>query len=88
MNAHAKPMNIADTAEAAVNVAKKAGQMSDRSWLAILMLFGMVALTVIFYWHREDQKATTELFRETIKSNTEALIKVQVALDRLERSAR
>lgn len=66
-------------------MADKASKMSDRGWVALLMLFGMVVLGFILHWHREDQKAMTELFRDIIRANTEALNRSSLALERLER---
>lgn len=87
MNARAQAQigQLTDTADAVMATAQKAGTISDRSWLAILMSFGIGVLCVVFYWHREDQRSMTELFSTTIKQNTEVLTKVAVSLERLER---
>lgn len=76
---------LGHAADAAVNVAKKAGALSDRSWLAILVAFGLLALSVVFHWHREDQRAMMHLFSTTLKQNSEALTRAALALERVER---
>lgn len=89
--AEVKDMKIADvaaTADALLRGASSVSKLSDRSWVALLMAFGMVALIAVFYWHRQDQQAMTELFRETIKTNTEALTRSTMAIERLERLPR
>ncbi len=90
---HASPSTVSKlheieaSAQTAVIIAKKAGELNDRSWLAIILSFGLCTLCVILYWHREDQKAMSDLFANTIKQNTEALARVSSALDRLDRRA-
>lgn len=52
------------------------------------MIIGIAVLTVMLYWHREDQRHMTEIYSSTIKTNTEMLSRVAVVMERLEQNGR
>lgn len=70
---------------AVTGFADRAARQSDRWWLAVLMLIGIIVCGFILKWHREDQKAIAELFSTTIKANTEALTRMTAQMERVER---
>lgn len=70
---------------AVTGFADRAARQSDRWWLAVLMLIGIIVCGFILKWHREDTKLLTEIFTTTLKTNTEALARVSAQMERLER---
>lgn len=82
-----KMSDFADIPDKVVGVAAKLGT-TDRTMFAFLLIVGIVVLGMILYWHRQSQLSMEQLFREVVKANTEALVKVSVALERFERNSK
>jgi hypothetical protein len=85
MHAPHRAEKISELPDKAVDLASKLGKANDRTMFALLLIIGIVVLGTILHWHRQDQQAMTVLFRDVLRQNTEALVRVSVALDRLER---
>lgn len=74
-------LNPADIPE----IARKAGALNDRAWVAILMLFGIIVLSFMMMRFDSMQREQMDFFKDTLRLNTEALVKCSIVLERLDR---
>jgi hypothetical protein len=71
----------------AIKFVNSAGTKPDRWWVSFFILCGMGVTTLLFYWHREDQQAMKQSYETVVKANTDALMRVNITLERLERQS-
>lgn len=74
-----------ESAERAKKLIDSVGTKGAQWWMSFLILCGMSVTVVLFYWHRQDQQAMKESYETVVKSNTEALLRVNMTLERIER---
>ena len=65
-------------------LARAAGQLSDRAWLAVLMAIGILAIGAMMWRFDTLQREQTQFFQTTLRQNTEALTRASVAIERVE----
>ena len=81
-------MPILDNIRDAEKIVSLAGTKSDRWWLSLLTILGMCVTGLMFYWHRQDQQDIKASYETIVKSNTEALIRVNITLERMDRGSK
>ena len=81
-------MNTAIDIKDVPAIARRAGQLSDRAWIAILISFGLCALAAMMWRFDALQREQMEFFQTTMRQNTEALTRAALVMERLERRER